>query len=479
MRDKILAIDQGTSSTKAMLFDLKGAILGKGEKAHFVHNRENGYVEQDPEELFQAAVSAAMDAMGSYTAGEVAALGLSAQTGAFLLWNKKTGKPLSPVISWQCRRGRAYLKSLSAGEKQQFLDIVSDQAEEDGVPAKLAQVFKEDSGLLLAAREDNLLFGTMESWLLFGLSGGKSHKSDVTNACITRLFLEEENCWNTKGLEFLGVPAHIFPKVVDNDAYLGTVAIPGLEGIPIYGSMGDSAAAMFGEGCQKMGQSKITYGTGASWLIHLGEEPRHSSLNDVFLGWRVGGRRHYVWEGTLPHVGSTVKWLGQLGVIENPAETEELAKELSDNGGVYFLPEVTVDGREQNIFLGMDFRTDRRHLARAVLESIAFRIRDMKKPLEEAGFKITGEIRADGGMAANDFLMQFQADILNCDITCNPHPDISAYGAFLLAALSSGMMTMEEITGLGHQSRSYRSSMPARQREKYLGEWEQAKERLR
>lgn len=477
MRDKILAIDQGTSATKAMLFDLKGAILGKGKKTHLVHNRGNGYVEQDPEELFQAAVSAAMDAMGGYTAGEVAALGLSVQTGAFLLWHKKTGKPLSPVISWQCRRGRAYLDALSPQERQQFLDAVSEQAEEDGVPAKLAQVFLENPGLLSVAREDHLLFGTMESWLLFRLSGGKSHKSDITNACITRLFLEEENCWNTKGLEFLGIPPHIFPEVVDNDAYLGTVVTPGLAGIPIYGSLGDSAGAMLGEGCQKMGQSKITYGTGASWLIHLGEE-RKRSLKDVFLGWRIGGRSHYVWEGTLSHVGSTVKWLGQLGVIESPAETEEMAKELPDNGGVYFLPELTVEGREQNIFLGMDFRTDRRHLARAVLESIAFRIRDMKKPLEEAGFKITGEIRADGGMAANDFLMQFQADILDCDIICNPHPDISAYGAFLLAALSCGMLTMEEIRGLGHQSRSYRASMSAQQREKYLREWEQAKKRF-
>lgn len=479
MRDKILAIDQGTSATKAMLFDCKGAILGKGEKTHCVHNRGNGYVEQDPEELFQAAVSAAMDAMGSYTAGEVAALGLSVQTGAFLLWNRKTGKPLSPVISWQCRRGRAYLRDLSDRKKQQLLDIVGGQVEEDGVPAKLAQVFSEDPSLLTVAGEDNLLFGTMESWLLFRLSGGKLHKSDVTNACITRLYLEEENCWNTKELEFLGIPAHIFPEVVDNDGYLGTVVTPGLAGIPIYGSLGDSAAAMLGEGCQEMGQSKITYGTGASWLVHLGEEPRRRGLKDVFLGWRIGGRNHYVWEGTLPHVGSTVQWLEQLGVVERPAETEVLAKALSHNEGVYFLPEVTVEGREQNIFLGMDFRTDRRHLARAVLESIAFRIRDMKESLENVGLKITGEIRADGGMAANDFLMQFQADILSCDITCNPHPDISAYGAFLLAALSSGMLTLEEIRGLDRQSRSYRPSMSSRHREKYFREWEQAKKGLR
>lgn len=479
MRDKFLAIDQGTSATKAILFDCQGTILGSGKKAYGVQNKGGGYVEQDPEELFSAAVQAAMDAMGNCSPQEIVSLGLSVQTGAFLLWNKKTGKTLSPVISWQCKRGRVYLDSLSPREIERFQEIVSNQLEADGVPEKLAQIFAERPDLRDVAKENNLLFGTMESWLLWRLTDGKCHKSDITNACITRLYLEKENRWNEEALEFLGIPSNIFPEVVDNDAYLGIVEFPDLAGIEIHGSMGDSAAAMFGECCWEQGQSKITYGTGASYLMHLGDGKEQFFLPDVFLGWRIGGSCHYVWEGTLSHVGSSVEWIKQLGVISSPSETENLASSLTDNGGVHFLPEAVLNGIEQNLFLGADFSTDRRHLVRAVLESIAFRIWDMQRTLEMAGLKTTGEIRADGGMAVNSFLMQFQADILNQDIICNRHPDISAYGAFLMSAYGKGILSLEEIKKLRHENWSYHPMMSDEKRQRQLQGWERAKEAIK
>ena len=478
MQDKFLAIDQGTSATKAVLFGQNGAVLGSGKKEYGVQNRGGGYVEQDPEELFAAAVQSAVTAMGNCTPKEIAAIGISVQTGAFLLWNRISGMPMTPVISWQCKRGRSFLDSLLPEEKIRFRKIVSNQLEDDGVPAKLAQVFVENPMLYTVAEENNLLFGTMESWLIWRLTGGEIHKSDITNACITRLYLEKENRWNLEALEILGIPSNIFPEVVDNSTYMGTVRTPGLAGIEIHSAMGDSAAAMFGECCWERGQSKITYGTGVSYLVHLNDGKERFYLPDVFLGWRMSGSCHYVWEGTLSHAGSLVEWLKQLGIITAPAETESLAKALDDNGGVYFFPETVFGGMEQNIFWGTDFRTKKSHLARAVLESIAFRIRDMQKALERAGLETKGEIHADGGMATNDFLMQFQADILGQDIIYNRHRNMSAYGAFLMAAFSKGFLSLEEIRALKHENRCYHPMMSDKKRDEYLQEWERAKERL-
>lgn len=478
MDDKYLAVDQGTSATKAMLFNRQGVILGSAKEAYEVYNKVRGYIEQDPEELFAAAVHTAKEAMGDCTPGEVVTLGLSVQTGAFLLWDKSTGQAVTPVIAWQCRRGKAYLDSLSEKELEEFSRIVSEKLEPDGVPEKLAQVFRENPELIKLAREKRLLFGTMETWLLWKLTNGRTHKSDVTNACITRLYLEKEERWNQEALAYLGIPVDIFPQVVDNDDDFGEVCIPGLEGIRIHGSMGDSAAAMFGEGCWKQGQSKITYGTGASYLVHLGNQKEWNALPDTFLGWKTDGICHYVWEGTLPHVGSSIQWIQKLGIIQSVGETESLAKSLSDNGGVYFLPQVQVAGREQNLFWGADFFSGREHIARAVLESIGFRIWEMQQLLLNAGIKMEKEIRADGGMSVNGFLMQFQADLLQQQVISNQHPDISAYGAFLMAAYGAGRITLEEILEMEHKNQQYQPGMSERKRQQLLEEWQKIRKEM-
>ena len=471
MNEKYLAVDQGTSATKAMLFDRQGAILGSARQAYEVENKGRGYIEQDPEELFDAALQTAREAMRDCTPEQVVTLGLSVQTGAFLLWDKSTGQAVTPVIAWQCRRGQVYLDSLSDKEKKEFERIVSAKPEPDGVPEKLAQIFRENQELIKLAEEKRLLFGTMETWLIWRLTKGRTYKSDVTNACITRLYLENEGRWNQEALAFLGIPVDIFPQVVDNNDDFGEACISGLEGIRIHGSMGDSAAAMFGEGCWKQGQSKITYGTGASYLVHLGNQKEWNALPDTFLGWKVDGTCHYVWEGTLPHVGSSIQWIERLGIIQSAKETEALAESLADNGGVYFLPQVQIAGREQNLLLGMDFFANRAHIARAVLESIGFRIWEMQQLLLDAGIKMDEEIRADGGMSVNRFLMQFQADLLQQQVICNQHPDISAYGAFLMAAYGAGSITLKEILAIEHQNKVYQPGMNETDRQSLLKEW--------
>lgn len=479
MRDKFLAIDQGTSATKAVLFDRYGRILGRGRQVYDIQNCGHGYIEQDPDSLYEAAVTAAKEAVGNSNMKEIAAMGLSVQTGAFLLWHKITGKPLCPVVSWQCRRGRAFLDTLLAEKKQQIQNLMHASLEEDGIPAKLAQVFCEKPELYNIASEGKLCFGTMESWLIWRLTGKEIYKSDITNACITNLYLDKEQRWNVEAMKMLKIPSNIFPEVTDNQEYFGTIKVPPFAGIEIRASMGDSAAAMFGEGCWSRGQSKITYGTGASYLLNIGLETRMTGTSDICMGWKIGSSAHYVWEGTLLSMGSSVEWLKKIGVIEAPEQTETLAYQLADNEGVYFFPDTVLGGKRQNIFWGLDFCSDKRHLARAVLESAAFRIWDMQRSLEMDGLKTDKEIYADGRMVSNSFLMQFQADILDREIICSQHPDMSAFGAYLMSALSIGAVSEEEIKTFSIPKQIYHPKMDRLHRQSKLEAWEKIKGKIK
>lgn len=431
----VLALDQGTSSTKAVLFGENGKILGRTAVDNEIRYWKDGRVEQDPVQLVSAmyqAITGVLNQSPGYREN-ISAMGISVQTGAFLLWEKKTGTPLTPVIGWQDQRG-------------------------EEIPDRLSVILEADPFLDARARNHEVLFGTMETWLIYNLTNKKCHATDITNADISGMYEADQGNWNLALLDRYHIPPQILPPVWKNDADYGIVEEGPAAGIPICGVIGDSSAALFGEGCWNKGDLKITYGTGVSVVYNLGPQ----KYPHTATAWDTKNGRMYIWEGTVPFAGAWIQKLIREGIVKTPEETAELAVSLLDNEGLYLSPESANDTFPQ---------LPPALLARAVLESIAYQVMDLKEDAEITFGIQTNRIQTDGGVSRNNFLMQFQSDLFRQQVLCNHHPEISAYGAACIAAVHTRMWTQEQILAAAQDTQLYTPQMPEHIRGKYLAEW--------
>ena len=451
----LIALDQGTTSSRAIVFDAAGNALASGQHAFPQYYPQPGWVEQDAMELLASEYRAIADALAAAAIqpAQIAALGVANQRETVVLWERGSGRPVAPAIVWQCRRTTGICEQLQAdGCAEQIRAKTGLLIDAYFSGSKLRWLLDHVPGARRRAQRGELLAGTVESWLIWNLTAGQAHVSDVANASRTMLFDIDRLCWDDDLCRLLGIPAGILPQIVPSAACYGKVAagIPGLEtlaGTPIAAASGDQQAALFGQGCLMPGSAKNTYGTGCFMLANCGPaslRPAHGLLCSV--GWQAGGETAYVVEGSVFHAGSAIQWLrDELGLIRSAPEINDLAASVADSNGVYFVPAFTGlgapywDMHARGMIMGLTRGANRAHLARAVLEAIAFQVADLLFAVEaETGAELLG-LKADGGASASNLLLQFQADLLRRPVARPAQIESTARGAALLAGIGCGL----------------------------------------
>ena len=465
METYVVALDQGTTSSRAILFNRAGEIVSRAQYPFRQIYPQPGWVEHDPMEIWATEKRALAEAVDTahIDPKQIAAVGITNQRETTILWDKATGRPVYNAIVWQCRRTAA----------------ICDQLKERG----LSEAVTEKTGLLIdayfsgtkikwildnvpdvreRAEKGELCAGTVDSWLIWNLTGGKVHVTDYSNASRTMLFNIHTLRWDQELCAALGIPMGLLPEPRSNSEVYGTVAadIPGLEylaGIPICGSVGDQPAALFGQGCFTPGQAKNTYGTGCFTLMNVGQVPVRSQSGLVTsVGWALGGKVSYALEGSVFNAGSTIQWLrDELGLIETAPDCDRLAESVPSSGGVYVVPAFTGLGAPywdmyaRGTIVGLTRGSTKAHIARAVLDSIAFQVTDLVRAMNaDAPCPIT-TLRVDGGASVSDILMQTQADLLRLPVDRPAQVETTAFGAAALAGLAVGVWSgLEELEGL-------------------------------
>jgi glycerol kinase len=494
MTTHMLAIDQGTTGTTVLLFDREGRVAGKGYREITQHYPKPGWVEHDAEEIWARTLEALADCFkaAGVDGAAVAGVGITNQRETFLVWERATGKPVHKAIVWQCRRTAEDCQQLAAQGLEPLVrertGLVLD-AYFSGT--KLRWLLKQDPALAARAASGELAFGTIESWILWNLTGGKVHATDVSNAGRTMLFDIHKLAWDPELLAALDVPAALLPEVKPCGARFGeTVAVGGLPaGIPIGAMAGDQHAALFGQACFQTGMAKNTYGTGCFMLMNTGTTPVPSQNRLLTtLAWqREGQPALYALEGSVFIAGAAVQWLRDgLGIIKVAAESEELATAVPDNGGVYMVPAFVGlgapywDGFARGALLGLTRGSTKQHITRAVLEAIAYQTRDILDAMTKDSGKPLAELRADGGATANGFLMQFQADLLGVPVARKNDVESTAWGAASMAGLTLGFWKDEaQLASLQSGDRRFEPKMEAARRDELYAGWQKAVGRSR
>ena len=445
-----MALDQGTTSSRCIIFDHSGAMLASAQKEFAQHYPKPGWVEHDAAEIWETTLEVARGAMAKagLSAADIAAIGITNQRETTVVWDKETGAPVCPAIVWQCRRTAPMADALAASgwaEKiRQRTGLVPD-AYFSGT--KLRWILDKVPGARQGAEEGRLLFGTIDSWLIWKPTGGRAHVTDVTNASRTMLFDIRRLRWDPELLELFGIPERMLPKVQPSSCIYGETE-PGLFGgkIPVAGAAGDQQSALFGQCCFEAGDVKNTYGTGCFLLMHTGSEPVFSKNGLITTIAASGpGRIRYALEGSVFTAGAAVQWLrDELKLIPDAAASEAEARSVADTGGVYVVPAFTGLGAPywnqyaRGTITGITRGFTRAQLVRATLESIAYQTYDICRAMEsDAGVELT-RLRVDGGAAANDLLMQFQSDLLGAEVLRPACIETTALGAAYLAGLAVG-----------------------------------------
>ena len=446
----IMALDQGTTSSRCIIFDHSGAMLASAQKEFAQHYPKPGWVEHDAAEIWETTLEVARGAMAKagLSAADIAAIGITNQRETTVVWDKETGAPVCPAIVWQCRRTAPMADALAASgwaEKiRQRTGLVPD-AYFSGT--KLRWILDKIPGARRGAEEGRLLFGTIDSWLIWNLTGGRAHVTDVTNASRTMLFDIRRLRWDPELLELFGIPEQMLPKVQPSSCIYGETE-PALLGgkIPVAGAAGDQQSALFGQCCFEAGDVKNTYGTGCFLLMHTGSEPVFSKNGLITTIAASGpGRIRYALEGSVFTAGAAVQWLrDELKLIPDAAASEAEARSVADTGGVYVVPAFTGLGAPywnqyaRGTITGITRGFTRAQLVRATLESIAYQTCDICRAMEsDAGVELT-RLRVDGGASANDLLMQFQSDLLGAEVLRPACIETTALGAAYLAGLAVG-----------------------------------------
>ena len=491
MKQFVIALDQGTTSSRCLLFDRQQNIVGLAQKEFTQHYPHPGWVEHDPMEIYSSQYGVLMEvlAQSGIDVREIAGIGITNQRETAILWDRETGRPVCNAIVWQCRRTAEYCEQLK--QDTAFTRYVK---EHTGLlidayfsATKIRWMLDNVHGAREKAEAGQLLFGTVDTWLIWKLTGGRVHVTDYTNASRTMLYDIRNLCWDKTICDRLGIPMNILPRVHTSSEVYGTVNIQGVE-VPIAGIAGDQQAALFGQTCFEPGEAKNTYGTGCFLLMNTGER-MVDSKNGLLttLAASVGGRVQYALEGSVFVGGAVVQWLrDELHLITEASDTEYFAQKVQDSAGVYVVPAFTGLGAPywdmyaRGAILGLTRGAGRNHIIRAALESIAYQTGDVLHAMEEDTGIPLKELRVDGGASANNFLMQFQADIVGRTIRRPMIRETTALGAAYLAGLATGVWdSLEDIRSQWTLDRLYTPQMAPARREQLCAGWRKAVSRAR
>lgn len=487
MKKYILALDQGTTSSRAMLFDQKGKIVSTAQREFTQYFPKPGWVEHDPLEIWstQAGIAAEATVKKGLTGDNIAAIGITNQRETVVVWDRNTGKPVYNAIVWQDKRTADYCDSL---RKKGLSDLIRKKTglviDSYFSATKVRWILDNVEGTRKRADAGELIFGTIDSWLIWNLTQGELHITDVTNASRTLLFNINTLEWDKELLELFGIPESMLPKVKQSSEIYGHTK-PNFfaHKIPISGIAGDQQAALFGQMCTKPGMVKNTYGTGCFMLMNIGEKPIVSQNNLLTtVAWKINGKTHYALEGSIFIAGAVVQWLrDSLKVIRNSAEVEQLAGSADSTEGVYFVPAFAGLGapywnqQAQGTIFGLTRGSTDAHIARAALEAIAYQTMDVLRAMEaDSGISIK-ELRVDGGATVNDLLMQFQADVLNTTTIRPKEVETTAMGAAYLAGLAVGYWKdQEEIQEIWQTDVRFNPTQERKEIEEHIKGWYRA-----
>ena len=488
----ILAIDQSTSATKAILYDTAGLPLDTVSVDHRQYYPRPGWVEHDAEEIWRNTLEALDTLLGRNAdrVGELLCVAITNQRETIVVFDRRTGRPLHNAIVWQCRRGHPICRELlDAGHGNAVRRLTGLKIDTYFSASKLKWLVLNEPEIAAELRNGEALIGTMDAYLIYRLTGQKTFATDHTNAARTLLFDISRLVWDDGLCELFDVPAAALPEVRESFADFGRTDLGGLlpAPLPIRGVMGDSQASLFAQRCFEVGDAKATIGTGSSLLLNIGPELRFTESGAVTtIAWVRDGEATYSFEGIINYAAATVEWLkNQLGLIADAAESESLATAVEDNGGVYLVPAFAGlsapywQPSARAAILGMTAHSTRNHVVRAALESIAYQIRDVLEMMQTDACVVLRSIRADGGAVANRFLMQFIADMTSLEISVSDVAAASPAGAALAAALGSGVYrSLDEIAAVSRDVTLYSPRMPAEQVTRYYDEWKRAVARV-
>ena len=489
MKEKkyILAIDQGTSSTKVLIFDEAGQAIAKGSELLHTFYLEDGFVEQNAEEIFQnvlASIKKCLEAFENkgFNKNDIVSIGISNQRETFVVWDKN-GKPLHNAIVWQCKRSVSICEDL---KKQNLSAIVNQKTGLVIDPyfsaTKLIWLFQNNTIIKDAVLNGNAFFGTVDTWLLYKLTNGAEYATDYTNASRTMFFNLHRLQWDKELIKLFGLTDIHLPQIKSSSAAFGTTDCNGLlaTSIPVTAMIGDSHAAAFGEGCFEKGTAKATLGTGCSILMNIGDKPVQSDNGMVTtICWSVEGRIDYALEGVIVSCGATIEWLkNELNLFSDSKETATMANAVADNGGVYLIPAFSGlgsphwDMEKKASLTGMSFSTTKNHLVRAALESIPYQIKDVIGAMEKDAAVSLKELNADGGITGNNFVIQFLTDLLNKNVSTIGMPDVSALGAAYLAGLQAGVYeSIDALRNLNADKKMYSPAADTTKVNEYYNGW--------
>ncbi|MGI6506946.1 MAG: FGGY-family carbohydrate kinase [Saccharofermentanales bacterium] len=481
----IISIDQSTQGTKALLFNEGGDFIARTDMTHKQLVDEQGWISHDADEIYNNTVQVIKNLIEkeNIDKNKVIALGISNQRETSVLWDRETQMPLAPAVVWQCARAmeiceREYIKSQA--------ELINNKTGMKLSPyfpaAKIAWLLENVEGAKQKALEHKVCHGTIDSWLVFKLTNGASYKTDYSNASRTQLFNIFDLKWDEEICELFGIELQNLPEVIDSDAFFGNTSLNGYfeHSIPIHAVLGDSHAALFGQGCLLPGMMKATYGTGSSIMMNIGEKPVLSQYGVVTsLAWSRSGKAEYVLEGNLNYTGAVVTWLkDDMKLIMDSDETEILANEALKNDGLYFIPAFTGlgapywDSRARAMVVGMDRTTGKSEFVRATLECIAYQIMDVVRAMEKDTKIQVEELRVDGGATRNRYLMQFQSDILNVTIQIPEAEELSGIGAAYMAGISLRVWDDNIFKKINYKS--YVSAMDQEIRKTKIAGWKEA-----
>lgn len=483
----LLALDQGTTSSRAIIFDEHGKVHATAQREIQIHTPHSGWVEQDAQEIWTTQIAVVQQAIASarLLAKDIKAIGLTNQRETTVVWDKRTGRPLAPAIVWQDRRASEWCNTLI--EKELDLKIQSKtglRIDPYFSAGKLVWLLEHVEGLRDQAEQGHVAFGTIDSWLIWNLTQGAEHVIEMSNASRTMLMNLSTQQWDEELVSAFNIPASLLPRIVTSDCYIAQTA-QGLLGaeIPITGILGDQQSALFGQSCFETGTAKNTYGTGCFMLFNTGSEIQMSQNKLLTtLAWNCQNQPTYALEGSVFMAGAIVQWLRDgLGIIKNSNEVERLACKVDSTDGVVLVPAFTGlgaphwDSDARALLCGMSRGTNKAHIARAALESIAFQVSDVLTAMQSDITQPLKELRVDGGASQNDMLMQFQADILNVPVLRPQILESTAWGAAAMAGLKAGVFSsLDEISESWTLDRQFEPQMSEDQRQHHLHLWNDA-----
>jgi glycerol kinase len=482
----ILALDQGTTSSRAIIFDKNSQIVSVGQTEYTQLFPRSGWVEHNPLEIWETQISTVIEALQkvNLTAKDIAAIGITNQRETTVVWNRKTGKPVYNAIVWQDRRTSAFCDEVRKNHAELICEKTGLEVDAYFSASKLNWILENVEGARRQAENGELLFGTIDSWLIWKLTYGNTHISDVSNASRTMLFNINTLDWDDQLLKIFNIPRQMLPKVVSSSEVYGEIETPNeLRGIKIAGNAGDQQAALFGQLCFEKGLTKNTYGTGCFSLQNIGNAPiRSKNKLLTTIAWQIDGKTEYALEGSVFIGGAVVQWLRDaLEIIENSSDIEALASSVEDNGGVYFVPAFAGLGAPhwnqdaRGLIIGLTRGTGKAHIARAAIESICYQTVDLLEAMQKDSGMLLKELRVDGGATRNDALLQFQADILQIPVVRSKTAETTALGAAYLAGLAVGFwQTREDLRQHREIDKTFTPQMPQAKANELMRKWHKA-----